>query len=170
MDVLTCIETRRSIRGFEEKPLTKEQLTTLAEAARSAPTARNMQTRRITVLQNKVLMEKLRAAIQQELGRESYSFYDPDVLILASESENAIMPVENCACALENVFLAAHAMGLGSVWINQLNGICGRPAIRAVLKELKLPDDHHVWGMAAVGYPAAAPRTIEKIGALEWVL
>ena len=170
MEVLNCIETRRSIRAFETKPLTKEQLTILAEAARSAPTARNMQTRRITVLQNKILMEKWRAAIQKELGRENYTFYAPDALIIASEKEDAIMPRENCACALENVFLAAHAMGIGSVWINQLNGVCDRPAIREVLRELNLPNDHHVWGMAAVGYAAAPPRDIEKTGALEWVL
>ena len=36
MDALTCIETRRSIRGFEERKLDREQLTVLAEAARSA--------------------------------------------------------------------------------------------------------------------------------------
>ena len=57
MDALTCIETRRSIRGFEERKLDREQLTVLAEAARSAPTAMNQQTRRITVLQNKEMME-----------------------------------------------------------------------------------------------------------------
>ena len=170
MDALECIETRRSIRGFEEKKLTKEQLTVLAEAARSAPTAMNRQTRRITVLQNRELLEKLRAAIAAELGRPNYDFYGADALILASEAEGALLAVENCACALENVFLAAHAIGLGSVWINQLNGICGRSAVRAVLSELKLPEDHHVWGMAAVGYPAAPPREIQKVGALEWVL
>ena len=170
MDVLTCIGTRRSIRGFKKQELTKEQLILLAEAARSAPTAMNMQTRRITVVQNKAMMEKLRTVIGAELGREGYNFYFPDVLIIASDSKTARMPIENCACALENVFLAAHSMGLGSVWINQLNGICDRPAIRAVLNELKLPEDHDVWGMAAVGYPDAPPRNIEKIGALEWVL
>ncbi|MBQ3050241.1 MAG: nitroreductase family protein [Oscillospiraceae bacterium] len=170
MDVLTCIETRRSIRGFEKKEITKEQLTILAEAARSAPTAMNLQTRRITVVQNKEMLEKLMAVIGEELGREGYNFYFPDVLIIASDSKTARMPIENCACALQNVFLAAHSMGLGSVWINQLNGICDRPAVRAVLKELNLPDDHDVWGMAAVGYPAAPPRDIQKTGALEWVL
>ena len=170
MDALTCIETRRSIRGFEERKLDREQLTVLAEAARSAPTAMNQQTRRITVLQNKEMMEKLRAAVAAELGNAGYSFYAPDALIIPSDGRDACMPVQNCSCALENVFLAAHAIGLGSVWINQLNGICDRPGVRAVLDELKIPREHLVWGMAAVGYAAAPPSNIVKTGALEWIL
>ncbi len=170
MDALTCIETRRSIRGFEKRELDREQLTVLAEAARSAPTAMNGQTRRITVLQNKALMEKLRAAIAAELGNADYNFYYPDALIIPSDGRDACMPLQNCSCAMENVLLAATATGLGAVWINQLTGICDRPGVRAVLSELHIPADHLVWGMAAVGYPAAPPRKIEKTGALEWFL
>lgn len=59
--------------------------------------------------------------------------------------------------ALENIFLAAHALGIGSVWINQLNGICDEPAVRAVLTKLKIPENHIVWGMAALGYAEAKP-------------
>ncbi len=170
MDAITCIETRRSIRGFEKRELSREQLTVLAEAARSAPTAMNLLTRRITVVQTKELLEKLRAALAAELGNDGYSFYFPDALIIPSDGRDARMPVENCSCALENVFLAAHATGLASVWINQLNGICDRPGVRKVLDELHIPADHLVWGMAAVGYPAAEPRNIVKTGALEWFL
>ena len=96
MDVLTCIETRRSIRGFEKKEITKEQLTILAEAARSAPTAMNLQTRRITVVQNKEMLEKLRAVIGEELGRESYNFYFPDALIIASDTCSLASDILDC--------------------------------------------------------------------------
>ena len=168
--MLQMMKTLQKADEVSEKPLTKEQLTVLAEAARSAPSEMNLQTRQITVVQNKDMIEKLRAAVAAEIGRDVYTFYGADTLILASEAEGALLGIENCACALENVFLAAHAMGLGSVWINQFNGICGRPAVRAVLSELGLPENHHVWGTAAVGYPAASPRDIKKTGTLRWVL
>ena len=66
------------------------------------------------------------------------------------------------ACALENVFLAAHALGVGSVWINQLKGACDRPGIRAALAALSIPDDHVAYGIAAMGYPVSAPAAMEK--------
>ena len=56
------------------------------------------------------------------------------------------------ACAMENIFLAAHSLGIGSVWINQLQGICDEPSIREILNDFGIPADHIVYGMAALGY------------------
>ena len=72
---------------------------------------------------------------------------------------------EDNACALENIFLAAWSFGIGSVWINQLQGICDRPAIREILDSFGIPKNHVVYGMAALGYPAQEPKkNVEKIG------
>ncbi|MDO4296209.1 MAG: nitroreductase family protein, partial [bacterium] len=51
-----------------------------------------------------------------------------------------------------NIFLAAQSFGVGSVWINQLNNISETPRIRALLKEFGVPDNHVVYGLAALGY------------------
>ena len=73
------------------------------------------------------------------------------------DNRTLLLPVnfgkEDNACAMENIFLAAHSLGVGSVWINQLNGISDRLAVREVLTELSVPADHVVYGMAALGYP-----------------
>ncbi len=142
------------------------------EAAIYAPSAMNRQCWKFIVLQDKEKIEALAAVIRQALGRdENYNFYRPDVLILASNERDNRNGVEDCACALQNIFLAAHSLGIGSVWINQLKGICDEPAVRAVLRELKLPEEHIVLGMAALGYPAAPPKQAEKNRAVvDWVL
>ena len=67
------------------------------------------------------------------------------------------------------MMLAAHSLGLGSVWINQLQGICDEPAVRTELDALGLPGDHEVHGICALGH-AAAPgkaheRTSQVVGA-----
>lgn len=172
MEIMEAIKTRRSIRAFTDRHISREDLETIVEAAIYAPSAMNRQSWRFTVVQDKVRIEALAAAIRQELGRdEGYNFYRPDVLILASNERDNRNGTEDCACALENIFLAAHALGIGSVWINQLKGICDVPEVRAVLRELRLPEEHIVLGMAALGYAAVPPKQAEKNrGVVEWVL
>ena len=119
-----------------------------------------------------LMIENLAAAIGQELNRGSnYNFYAPNVMLLVSNERSNPHGIEDCTCALENIFLAAHALGIGSVWINQLKGICDAPAIRAVLNELRLPENHIVLGMAALGYPAEPPKeAVKRADVVEWIL
>jgi nitroreductase len=162
-EALKCILTRRSVRSFSGQSIGREELEKIAEAARLAPSAKNSQMWKFTVLQNKKLMKKLASVIAAQLGRgDDYDFYAPDTLIIVSCERDYAYNREDCACALENIFLAAHSLGIGSVWINQLNGICGVPRIREVLTELKIPSSQDVYGMAALGYPAEQAATVEK--------
>jgi nitroreductase len=50
--------------------------------------------------------------------------------------------------------IAAHSLGIGSVWINQVNGISFEPEIRAILTEMQVPADKEVYGIVALGYAA----------------
>ena len=58
--------------------------------------------------------------------------------------------------------LAEHNLGLGSVWINQLQGICDEPAVRTELDALGLPGDHEVHGICALGHAAAPGKAHER--------
>lgn len=166
--VLENIKSRRSIRSFLPKPISREDLEIILEAGQYAPTGMNRQQFQFTVLTSQPKLAVLAKAIREEIGAdESYNFYGPNALILLScdpENHNGML---DCACALQNIFLAAHSMGIGSVWINQLRDICDKPAVRRVLDGLGVPGDHVVWGMAALGYaaetPAAAPRKSQVV-------
>lgn len=163
--------TRRSIRNFSDKKISKSDLELIAKAAVYAPSAMNMQKWQITVVDNKDKIQSLARVIARHLGRdEGYNFYAPDALIITSNPRDNRNGAEDCACALENIFLAAHALGIGSVWINQLKGICDAPEVRAELDKLSIPSDHLVWGMAALGYASQPPKeAVKNLDVIKWV-
>lgn len=148
----------------------REILDDIVTAALHAPSAMNRQTWKFTVVTNREKIKLLSDAIGKELGRNGYDMYQPAVLIIPSNHRDTVWGREDNACALENIFLAAHSYGVGSVWINQMQGICDQPEVRAVLDELGIPQEHLVYGMAALGYPAQ-PVTDEKarIGEVAYV-
>lgn len=63
---------------------------------------------------------------------------------------------------MENMFLMAQELGIGSCWINQLKEICDEPQVRAELKKFGVPDNHIVWGIVDLGYAAQEPVCKEK--------
>ena len=68
----------------------------------------------------------------------------------------------DCACAIENMFLAARSLGIGSCWINQLGTTCDDPEVRAYLTSLGVPENHKVYGCVALGYQEKGVSLKEK--------
>ena len=68
----------------------------------------------------------------------------------------------DCALALENIFLAAQSLGLGSCYINQLFWLRRDDGVREYLAELGIPREHVICSSAAVGFiekeSSAPPR------------
>ena len=159
---MEAILTRRSIRSFTSQEISKADLEAIATAAVYAPSGMNRQSWQFTILTGHKI-SLLTTAIRKATNRPSFNFYNPTALIITSnEVSNARNGQADCACALENIFLAAHSMGIGSVWINQLKEISDSPDIRPTLTTLKIPETHEVHGIAALGYPASPPTTPEK--------
>ena len=87
----------------------------------------------------------------------------PPTLVIVSNEPTQWWAAMDCACALENIFLAAKSLGIGSCWINQLGQTCDDPDVRAFLTKLGVPESHKVYGCAALGYaPADAPVKEKK--------
>ncbi len=57
-----------------------------------------------------------------------------------------------------NMMLAAHSLGIGSCWLNQLPGLTHMPLIREVLTEHDIPANHIVYGSVVMGYAAEEPK------------
>lgn len=168
-EALQNVLTRRSIRSFKNDPISRDDLALIAEAANQAPSAVNRQLSQFTIVDDKAQIERLAEAIGKELGREGYNFYKPAALILCTSPRDSAFGIEDCACAMENIFLAAHALGIGSVWINQLKGICDKPGIREVLNELGVPENHVGYGTAALGYADGPAREmVKRPDAIHW--
>ena len=164
-EAIKNILERRSVRKFSDKQIPKEELDLIIKAGLYAPSAMNKQTWKFTVLTKSEDIQELAKAVEKQLGREGYDMYKPTVLIIPSNERESKYGRDDNACALENIFLAAWSLGIGSVWINQLHGICDEPEIRALLDKYGIPADHIVFGMAALGYSAETePRVVERVG------
>ena len=60
------------------------------------------------------------------------------------------------------MFLAAHSLGIGSCWINQLGAACDEPGFRAVLTGLGVPPVNYVYGCGAFGFAEETPGAPER--------
>ena len=138
-DIILNMLERRSIRQYEDKAVSKETMAEILNAGAWAPSAMNRQTWRLTGIIDPEKVQKLAAAVKKALGApqsEDYSFYHG---------------MADCACAMENMMLAAHSMGLGTVWINQLKDTCGDAGVRKLLTAFGVPEDHDVYACCAIG-------------------
>ncbi len=170
-DVLDMIRKRRSIRNFTEQLIPREVLTAIAEAGRNAPTARNGQTRILTVITDPALILRTEKALRTSNQRDSdYTLYGARAVVVCAESRDDGNGLANCACAMQNMMLAAASLGVGSVWINQFKNVCDDPQIRMLLHDLSIPDSHVAWMALALGYAAAPAEDKPKDGmTIHWL-
>ncbi|OOM80239.1 NADPH-flavin oxidoreductase [Clostridium puniceum] len=162
-EVLQNILTRRSVRDFKEEQIKDEELELILKAGIHAPSGMNKQSWQFTVVQNKEKIELLAKVIREALGRDAgYNFYAPPTLIMLSNDKDNTNGLADCACALENIFLMATSLGIGSCWINQLKTICDEKEVRKVLTSFGVPENHIVWGIASIGYPNSLGKEHER--------
>ena len=175
-EVIQNILTRRSVRTYKEDQISDEDLNTILEAAKFAPSGMGKQDWHFTAVQNKEEIEKLTSAIKEALQNSPVEqlknmgsnpnfnpFYNAPTIIITAYDKNSLTKVSDCAAALENIFLAAHSLNIGSCWIHILAITGDDPKVRSILTELGIPEDHEVSGTAALGFnskeaPKAAPR------------
>ena len=158
-EVLQNILTRRSIREFKDEQIKDAELDLILKAGIYAPSGMNKQSWQFTVVQNKEKIELLAKVVREALGRdEGYNFYGPPTLIMLSNEKDNTNGLADCSCALQNIFLMANSLEIGSCWINQLKSICDENEVREVLRSFGIPENHIVWGIASIGYPDSVAK------------
>lgn len=177
-ETLNTIRTRCSVRVYTEQQVSAEDLNLILEAAVCAPSGMNFQDWHFTAIQKVELLVQLNDKIKsafaksdnpqwQERGHSNTYccyYHAPTLVIVSGKADSPLSP-SDCACALENIFLAAKSLGIGSCWINQLGQTCDDAEVRAFLtEELGIPADYKVFGCAALGYaPADMPVKERKM-------
>ena len=171
-EVLKCILSRRSTRVFQEKQIESTQLDTILNAAIWAPSGGNNQTWLFTAIQNKEKLLELNELVKEGFqhwipdddypGKQrakassenkSYNFYfHAPTVIIASNRHGYENAMADCSLALENIFLSAHSVGLGSCYVNQLHWLRNDPNLRDFLFELGIPKEHTICSTAVIGY------------------
>ena len=152
MDVLQAIRRRYSCRHYEDKPLEKEKLDTILEAARQAPSAKNLQDWRFVVVTEKEQKRKLAAAANDQTFLE-----DAGAIVVACSVSGHVMrcgqavgPID-VAIALEHMCLQATELGLATCWIGSFYPDKVKPVVG-------VPEGVTIIELLAVGYPADSPK------------
>jgi nitroreductase len=171
MDTLMdIIKKRKSIRKYQDKPLPKKVVNDILEAARYAPTARNLQELEYKVITNKALIKKLSdgivAAIQKggmplkgpPGGRPSI-FHDAPLLIIITAPKDNHFGDSDSALAVQNIMLYATSINLGSCFIGMAKLL---ERDKNLLKLINIPNDRNIAAAVICGYPDENPAPKEK--------
>lgn len=159
MNAIELICTRRSIRKYTGKQVSENDINELLKAAMYAPSARNQRPWHFIVLRQS---ETLKAITQihpfsSMLNEASVAIVVcADLLLEQSEG----YWVQDCAAATQNILLASHSLGLGSVWL----GVHPR-AERSdgIAKLFQLPENIKPFSIVAIGYPNEEKPQPERV-------
>ena len=159
-ETLKTIHHRRSIRSYKPEQITDEELKTILDAGCMAPSAMNQQSWHFTVLQNPEKIQHLLDIAKKVLGRDdSFApFYGAPTVVLVFGRRDAISPVSDGSLAIENMFLAADSIGIGSCWINFVVHFFETPEGKALQKEFGVDENYLSVGSFILGYPNETPQ------------
>jgi nitroreductase len=141
------IKSRRSVRAYLPRSVSRKILEDIIDCARLAPTARNDQPWEFVVVTEKLMLEAI--ARFADHGR----FIGDAPVCVAVFSKDTKYYIEDGSAATENIMLAARAHGLGSCWV------AGDKKMYAedIRKLLKVPDGFKLVSLVALGETASIP-------------
>lgn len=167
MDTLETIRTRRSVRKFSDRPVEPEKLQSVLEAAQQAPSWANMQCWRFVVVQDPAVKAKISelSFVEAFFAPKGYksnpaqqALSDAPVVIVAcaepldsGDLHGQHYYMTDVGIATENLMLAAHALGLGSVFV----GVFDEDQLGDLLE---IPPGIRIVGLFPLGYPQHVPK------------
>lgn len=187
-ETIMTILRRRSIRFYTEKPVAREALSLVLQCGLYAANGGNHQVPRFTVIENTEVLERLKQITREEFRKMKavpgqyhntailnaqknpeydFQFHAP-VLIIVTAPDGWPNGMADCACALQNMQVAAASLGLGSCYVNQLHWLTGNEALRSYVKTLGIPGSESIYGCMVLGHtdralPPAAPRRENRV-------
>ena len=148
---LDLIKHRVSCRQYSERKVSLKKVLEIAEAGKYAPSAVNRQIANIYVINTKRNVEKLRNLSLKIRGKDC--MYGAKTIILVGGPRDDRFVYQDCSCILENMFLAAKALGVASCWINQFDEFFATKDGAKVKKSLGIPEEYCIVGSCILGYP-----------------
>jgi nitroreductase len=157
--IIGIIKKRRSIRDYEDKDIPYEDIHEILEAARWAPSTRNLQNWYFIIIKDKEKIEKI-----AEIADQSFIKKAPVIIVVCSNDKiiesiygekGKMFAIQNVAAAIENILLAATEKEIGSCWIGWFD--------EKRLKELlEVPEDINIHAIITLGYPKHIPEAPKR--------
>lgn len=167
MEAIECLKTRRSVRKYTDQQVPRDVLEQIVEAASFAPSWKNTQVVRYTVIEDPEMIENIckDGLMGFELNQKTVSRSKTLVIVSYVEkrcgyekdgsystSKEDRWQMFDAGIATQTFCLAAHALGVGSV----IMGIFDDAKVAEIVG---LPETQTVAAVLAVGYPAFTPDT-----------
>ncbi|NLN71111.1 MAG: nitroreductase family protein [Chloroflexi bacterium] len=158
METLKAIFTRRSVREFKQDLVSEADVHDLLRAGMQAPSARNEQPWHFIVIDDPALLH----AIPEFHPYSKMLLEAPLAILVCSDHKlesKRTSWVLDCSAATQNILLAAHAKGLGAVWVGifpNAERVAGMQSL------LEMPEDVQPVALVAVGHPAATPEPADR--------
>lgn len=160
MDALEVLKKRRSIREYSDKEIPKEILEKIVEAARFAPTARNVQPWEFIVITQAATLKKF-----SELAENARFLAQAKACIAVFCADTKYYLEDGCSATC-NILLAAADLGIGSCWVaGDKKSYCAE-----IAKLLNVPATSKLVSLVALGYPKskdsfhmADKRTLKEV-------
>jgi nitroreductase len=156
MTVIEAIRRRYSCRAYQDRPVEQDNLDSVFEAARLAPSAKNLQDWRFVVVTDKQIRRRLAEAANNQMFLENAG-----AIIVACSNSSDVMrcgqptaPID-VAISLEHIALQATELGLATCWIGSFYP-------EKVREILGIPADIAVIELMALGYPADQPKEAKR--------
>lgn len=154
MNALEVIYTRRSVRDFKPDSVSKEDMMDLLKAGMQAPSAKNEQPWHFVVINDLNLLH----AIPEFHPYSKMLFQAPLAILVCSDrslEKKRTSWLMDCSAATQNILLAAHAKGLGAVWLGIFPD---SERVFGMQNLLNLPETVRPVSLVAVGHPASRPQ------------
>lgn len=150
MDTLKAIMSRRSIRKFKNTPIADSQIQTILEAAMNAPSAGDGRPWHFVVIKKREILDGLADNIDN--GNAMFKQAQAAILIVGDSSKEGFPGFypQDCSCAAQNIYLGAHALGLGSVWVALWNV---KPRIDGLRALIDVPENLEPFAIFPIGEP-----------------
>lgn len=169
-EVVKAMIERRSIRKFKPEMPKRDLLEEIVEAGLYAANGGGKQATIIVVITNKELRNRI-AAVNCSIGgwsEDTDPFYGAPVIMVVLADKNRINRVYDGSLVMGNMMLAAHALGLGSIWIHRAKEEFEMPEYQKLLKDIGVEGEWEGIGHCAVGYidgiiPEAAERKDHRV-------
>ncbi|MBR4580492.1 MAG: nitroreductase [Lachnospiraceae bacterium] len=169
-ECIKAMKERRSIRSFKADMPKKEDLEQIIEAGLYAASGMGQQAVITIAVTDKTLRDKLSDANRRIGGwPEGFDpFYGAPAILIVLANKDRATYVYDGSLVMGNMMLAAHSLGLGSIWIHRAKEEFEQDEFKALLSELGIDGEWEGIGHCAVGYadgemPDAAPRKANRV-------
>ena len=157
-ELVEIVRKRRTVRKFDDREVSDEQIETLLELAMYAPNRLNRQPWHFVVVRNQELQKQFADVLRIHSYLETASVVVA-VCALPDRSPTWAMDV---SAAIENMLIGATSMGIGSAWVGSPDTVMWSMFEEAAHDSLAIPCDVRIVSLVALGYPAEEPSPHTK--------